>query len=90
MSWPRYQRAPGSKSDFIEEPRVSGSVGLMHAKRFGAKLRPAGVARKLGEGTPTQVSPSPSDHSSKVQGQPQNSPRVVSKRNVNIAKLSKP
>ncbi|GBN17450.1 hypothetical protein AVEN_232543-1 [Araneus ventricosus] len=48
-----------------------------------------GVAWKFGEGVPAQVSSLSSDHGSKLRGPSQNSPRVASKRDVNIAKLNK-
>ncbi|GBM91228.1 hypothetical protein AVEN_31637-1 [Araneus ventricosus] len=48
-----------------------------------------GVMRKLGEGVPTQVSSSSSDRGSKLRGPSQNSPRVASKRDVNITKTEK-
>ncbi|GBO00774.1 hypothetical protein AVEN_110770-1 [Araneus ventricosus] len=63
--------------------------GLLHAKSYVvAKRPPAGVAWKLREGAPTQVSCSSSDRGSKLRGPSQNSPRVASKRDVNIAKLN--
>ncbi|GBN72378.1 hypothetical protein AVEN_76571-1 [Araneus ventricosus] len=51
-----------------------------------AKRPPAGVAWKFGEGVPAQVSSSSSDRDSKLRGPSQNSPRVASKRDVNITK----
>ncbi|GBN67711.1 hypothetical protein AVEN_134088-1 [Araneus ventricosus] len=63
--------------------------GLLHAKsHVVAKRLPVGVAWKFGEGVPAQVSPSSSDCGSKLRGPSQNSPRVASKRDVNIAKLN--
>ncbi|GBN32152.1 hypothetical protein AVEN_136391-1, partial [Araneus ventricosus] len=50
--------------------------------------REAGVVRKFGEEVPAQVSSSSSDRGSKIRGPSQNSPRVASKRNVTITKLS--
>ncbi|GBL79053.1 hypothetical protein AVEN_48999-1 [Araneus ventricosus] len=47
---------------------------------------PVGVAWKLGEEVPAQVSSSLSDRGSKLRGPSQNSPRVASKRDVNITK----
>ncbi|GBL95307.1 hypothetical protein AVEN_166478-1, partial [Araneus ventricosus] len=46
---------------------------------------PFGVARKLGEGVPAQASSSSSDRGSKLRGPSLNSPRVASKRDVNIS-----
>ncbi|GBM29887.1 hypothetical protein AVEN_246451-1 [Araneus ventricosus] len=58
--------------------------GLLHAKSYVVAERPpAGVAWKLGEGVPAQVSSS--DRGSKLRGPSQNSPRVASKRDVNIS-----
>ncbi|GBM35990.1 hypothetical protein AVEN_78087-1 [Araneus ventricosus] len=57
--------------------------GLLHAKPYvSAKRPPVGVAYKLGEGVPAQVSSS--DRGPKLRGPSQNSPRVASKRDVNI------
>ncbi|GBN52782.1 hypothetical protein AVEN_74879-1 [Araneus ventricosus] len=71
--------------------RVAGSLkfrpvwGLLHAKSYVVSKRPAiGVARKFGEGVPAQVSSSSSDRGSKLRGPCLNSPRVASKRDVNI------
>ncbi|GBL95437.1 hypothetical protein AVEN_154829-1 [Araneus ventricosus] len=47
----------------------------------------SGMVRMFGEGVPTQVSSSSPDSGSKLRGPSQNSPRVVSKRDVNITKL---
>ncbi|GBM28655.1 hypothetical protein AVEN_629-1 [Araneus ventricosus] len=44
------------------------------------------VAWKFGEGVPAQVSSSSSDRGSKLRGPSQNSPRVASKRDINITK----
>ncbi|GBM17255.1 hypothetical protein AVEN_223794-1 [Araneus ventricosus] len=61
---------------------------LLHAKSYVvAKRPPVGVAWKFSEGVPAQVSSSSSDRGSKLQGPSQNSPRVASKRGVNITKL---
>ncbi|GBM92309.1 hypothetical protein AVEN_35045-1 [Araneus ventricosus] len=63
--------------------------GLLHAKSYVvAKHPPVGVARKLGEGVPNQMSCSSSDRGSKFRGPSQNSSRVASKRAINITKLS--
>ncbi|GBN40174.1 hypothetical protein AVEN_159704-1 [Araneus ventricosus] len=62
--------------------------GLLYAKSYVvAKRPPVGVAWKLGEGVSAQVSSSSSDRGSKLRGLSQNSPRVASKRDVNITKL---
>ncbi|GBM55721.1 hypothetical protein AVEN_196616-1 [Araneus ventricosus] len=63
--------------------------GLLHVKSYvEAKRPPVGVAWKFGEGVPVQVSSSSSDRGSKLRGPFQNSPRVDSKRYVNIIKLN--
>ncbi|GBN65780.1 hypothetical protein AVEN_17838-1 [Araneus ventricosus] len=63
--------------------------GPLHAKSYvAAKRSPAAVARKFGEGVPAQVSSSSSDRGSNLRGPSQNSPRVASKRDVNITKLN--
>ncbi|GBN32414.1 hypothetical protein AVEN_169509-1 [Araneus ventricosus] len=63
-------------------------LGLLHVKSYvGIKRPSAGVVWKFGEGIPAQVSSSSSDRSSKLRGSSQNSPRVASKRDVNITKL---
>ncbi|GBM27919.1 hypothetical protein AVEN_146145-1 [Araneus ventricosus] len=56
-------RPEGSKPDSNEDRRV---WGLLHAKSYVvAKRPPVGVARKFGEGVPTQVSSSSSARGSK-------------------------
>ncbi|GBN99745.1 hypothetical protein AVEN_45548-1 [Araneus ventricosus] len=63
--------------------------GLLRAKSYvAAKRPPVGVVRNFGEGVPAQVSSSSSDRGSKLRGSSQNSPRVASKRHVNITKLN--
>ncbi|GBO11827.1 hypothetical protein AVEN_224339-1 [Araneus ventricosus] len=63
--------------------------GLLHAKSYVlAKRPPVVVVLKFGEGVPAQVSSSSSDRGSKLRGPSQNSPRVASKRDVNITKLN--
>ncbi|GBM02392.1 hypothetical protein AVEN_138491-1 [Araneus ventricosus] len=44
------------------------------------------MVRNFGEVVPTQISSSSSDRSSELRGSSQNSPRVASKRNINITK----
>nr|GBM71797.1 hypothetical protein AVEN_84168-1 [Araneus ventricosus] len=68
------------------ETRFHRSVwGLLHAKSYVvAKRPPAGVAWKLGEGVSAQASSSSSDRGSKLRGPSQTSPRVASKRDVNV------
>ncbi|GBL84160.1 Polyadenylate-binding protein [Araneus ventricosus] len=79
------RRVTGSKPDSTEDPRA----GLLHAKSYAvAKHTPAGVAWKLGEGMPAQASSPSSDRGSKLRGPFHNSPRVASKRDVNITKLA--
>ncbi|GBM71081.1 hypothetical protein AVEN_103534-1, partial [Araneus ventricosus] len=78
----RDRRAAGSKPDSTED---TSCMDLVHAKSYVvAKRPPVGVARMLGEGVPAQVSSSLSDQGSKLRGPSLNSPRVASKRNVNI------
>ncbi|GBO02309.1 hypothetical protein AVEN_163733-1 [Araneus ventricosus] len=63
--------------------------GLLHAKSYVvAKHHPAGVVWKFGERALAQVSSSSSGSGSKLRGPSQNSPRVASKRDVNITKLN--
>ncbi|GBL85800.1 hypothetical protein AVEN_63142-1 [Araneus ventricosus] len=67
----------------------SQSLGLLLGKPIQRPERPpAGAVRKCGDGVPAQVSSSSSDRGSKLRGQSQNSPRVASKRDVNITKLN--
>ncbi|GBM06296.1 hypothetical protein AVEN_208981-1 [Araneus ventricosus] len=73
------------------------SIEHIHPKLFTGSVRPrwpsvvkrppVGVAWKFEEGVPAQVSSSSSDRGSKLRGPSQNSPRVASKRDVNITKL---
>ncbi|GBM67802.1 hypothetical protein AVEN_216250-1 [Araneus ventricosus] len=58
-------------------------VGVLRVKSH-AKRPPACVVLKFGEAVPAQVSPSPFVCGSKLRGKSQNSPRVASKRDVNI------
>ncbi|GBL72126.1 hypothetical protein AVEN_115130-1 [Araneus ventricosus] len=61
--------------------------GLVHVKSYiVVKRPPVGMAWKFGEGVPAQVSFSSSDRGSKLGGPSQNSPRVASKRDVNVTK----
>ncbi|GBM48738.1 hypothetical protein AVEN_193435-1 [Araneus ventricosus] len=63
--------------------------GLLHVKSYVvAKRPPADVVRKFGEGMSAQVLPSPSGRGSNLRSRSQNSPRVASKRDVNITKLN--
>ncbi|GBM79067.1 hypothetical protein AVEN_86078-1 [Araneus ventricosus] len=57
-------------------------------ENLGAKRPPIGVVRKFGDGVPAQVSSSSSDRGPKLRCQSQESPRVASKRGVNITKLN--
>ncbi|GBL83992.1 hypothetical protein AVEN_23495-1 [Araneus ventricosus] len=64
--------------------------GLLHVKSYVVVKRPpVGVAWNFGEGVPAQVSSSSSDRGSKLRGPFQYSPRVASKRDVNITKTKK-
>ncbi|GBL97333.1 hypothetical protein AVEN_170458-1 [Araneus ventricosus] len=67
----RDRRALGSKPYSTEDPLC---------------ILPVGVAWKFGDGVPAQASSSSSDRGSKLRGPSQNSPRVASKRDVNITK----
>ncbi|GBN70335.1 hypothetical protein AVEN_217677-1 [Araneus ventricosus] len=59
-------------------PKVRRVWGLLHAKSYlVAKFPPVGVARKLGEGVPAQVSSLSSDGGSKLREPTPNSPRVA-------------
>ncbi|GBN75772.1 hypothetical protein AVEN_259211-1, partial [Araneus ventricosus] len=49
---------------------------------------PVGVMRKFGERLPSQVSSSSSDSGSKLRDPFHNIPRVASKRDVNVIKLT--
>ncbi|GBL72603.1 hypothetical protein AVEN_127866-1 [Araneus ventricosus] len=61
--------------------------GLLHVKSYVVAKRPlVGVAWKFGEGVTAQVSSSSPDRGSKLRGPSENSPRVASKRDVNITK----
>ncbi|GBO07697.1 hypothetical protein AVEN_188489-1, partial [Araneus ventricosus] len=72
----------GSKHDSTEDLPV---WGLLHTKSYiVAKLPPIGAARKFGEGLPARVTSTSSDCGSKLRGPSLNSPRVGSKRDVNI------
>ncbi|GBM11675.1 hypothetical protein AVEN_16975-1 [Araneus ventricosus] len=58
-------------------PKIRRVWGLLHVKSWRGCLE---------RGVPAQVSSSSSDLGSKLRGPPQNSPRVDSKLDVNIAK----
>ncbi|GBO20175.1 hypothetical protein AVEN_140997-1 [Araneus ventricosus] len=73
----RDRKALGSKSDSTEDP----SWCTPWVKRLLAS-----VLREL----PAQVSSSSSDHGSKLGSPSQHSPRVASKRGVNMTKLNRP
>ncbi|GBM71419.1 hypothetical protein AVEN_185725-1 [Araneus ventricosus] len=76
-SRPQGRKVPGSKPDSTEEPP---------RKRVWCTLNPS---RPFGERRATaQVSSSSSDRGSKVRGPSQNSPRVASKPDVVVTKLS--
>ncbi|GBN33061.1 hypothetical protein AVEN_52113-1 [Araneus ventricosus] len=58
---------------------------LNHTQGVGDKSAPAGVVGKFGgKGMSTQVSSSSSDRCSKSRGSSKNSPRVASKRDINV------
>ncbi|GBO35715.1 hypothetical protein AVEN_192177-1 [Araneus ventricosus] len=73
-----------SKSDSTEDPLV---WGLLHVISYVVAKRPS-VCVEVWRGVSAQVSSSSSDHRSKFRGPSQNSPRVASKRDVNITKLT--
>ncbi|GBN19525.1 hypothetical protein AVEN_76265-1 [Araneus ventricosus] len=74
------------ETDSTEDPPC---MGPLHAKSYvETKRPPADVGRKFGEWMPAQVPSSSSDRGSKLRGLSQNSPRVASKRDVNITKLN--
>ncbi|GBM56874.1 hypothetical protein AVEN_270441-1, partial [Araneus ventricosus] len=82
----RDRRVADLKPDSTEAPPCTD---LLHAKSYVvAKRPPAGVARNFGEGVTAQVSFSSSDRGSKLRGPYLNSPRVASKRDVNITNLT--
>ncbi|GBM40914.1 hypothetical protein AVEN_234048-1 [Araneus ventricosus] len=65
--------------------KIRREWGPLHAKSYVvAKRPPVGVTRKFGEGVPAQASSSSSDRGSKLRGPSLNSPRVASKRDVNL------
>ncbi|GBL90957.1 hypothetical protein AVEN_203811-1, partial [Araneus ventricosus] len=81
-SRPRDRRSAGSKDDSAED---SPCMGLLHAKSYVVTKRtPVGVARKFGGEVPAQASSLSSDRGSKLRGPSLNSPRVASKRDVNL------
>ncbi|GBN94757.1 hypothetical protein AVEN_92672-1 [Araneus ventricosus] len=79
---------PGIRGSQVRNPippKFHRALGLLHAKSYAATKRPpVGVARKLEEGAPSQVSSSSSDRRSKLLGPSLNSPRVTSKRDINL------
>ncbi|GBO12627.1 hypothetical protein AVEN_168487-1 [Araneus ventricosus] len=77
------RRVTCSKPDSTEDPSCVGFV-VRKIMRRGTKHPPVAVVRKFGEEVTAQVSSSSSDRGSKLRGQSQNSPRVDSKRDVNI------
>ncbi|GBM01308.1 hypothetical protein AVEN_170356-1 [Araneus ventricosus] len=91
--WPSGKvSASGPESFHVGNPiplNIRRVLGLFRAKSYvGVKRPPSGVALKFGEGVPAQVSSLPSDRGSQLRGPSQNSPRVASKRDVNIPKLN--
>ncbi|GBN65927.1 hypothetical protein AVEN_154209-1 [Araneus ventricosus] len=75
----RGQRVPDSKPDSIQE---------LPCKRVWCTINPSepnALPRVLRERLERWVSPSSSDHGSKLRGPSQNSPRVAAKCNVNIS-----
>ncbi|GBM84883.1 hypothetical protein AVEN_49930-1 [Araneus ventricosus] len=82
-SWPK-----GSRLETRFHPGSAVHVGPLHLKAYiGTKRSTVGMVRKLGERVPAQALSSSSDRGSKLRGPSQNSPRVVSKRVINITKL---
>ncbi|GBM65392.1 hypothetical protein AVEN_232322-1 [Araneus ventricosus] len=81
------RRVLGSKPDSTEDlPCMWACCTLNHT--YGVNRPTAGVVRKFGEGMPVQMSSSSADLGSKLRGSSQNSPRVASKRDINITKLT--
>ncbi|GBN24777.1 hypothetical protein AVEN_11509-1 [Araneus ventricosus] len=78
------RRVPVSKPDSTEDPLVWGPL---HVISYVVAKRPS-ICMEVWRGVPAQVSSSHSDHRSKFRGPSQNSPRVASKRDVNITKLT--
>ncbi|GBN14357.1 hypothetical protein AVEN_36723-1 [Araneus ventricosus] len=76
------RRVPGSKPDSTEDPPCMGPVARQVIR--SCQTPTVGVAWKLGERVPAQVSSSSSDCGSKLRGPSQNNPRVASKRDFNI------
>ncbi|GBN90533.1 hypothetical protein AVEN_209697-1 [Araneus ventricosus] len=94
VRWPRWPSGKvsalgpvGSRFRNLIPLKTRRIWGLLHAKSYAvAKRPPVGVARKCGEGVPTQASSSSSDRGSRLRGPSQNGLRVASKRDVNITK----
>ncbi|GBN72203.1 hypothetical protein AVEN_148277-1 [Araneus ventricosus] len=87
--WPRGKVSTsgpkGRRLDTRFHRRSAVYGACCHAKSYAvAKRSPVGVARKFGEGVPAQVSTSSSDRSSELRGPSLNSPRVASKRDVDV------
>ncbi|GBN91544.1 hypothetical protein AVEN_161668-1, partial [Araneus ventricosus] len=81
------RRVLGSKADSNEDPPCMWAYCTLNYTK-GAKRPPSGVVRNLDEEAPAQASSWSSDHGSKLRGSTQNSPRVASKLDVNIPKLT--
>ncbi|GBM69915.1 hypothetical protein AVEN_96430-1, partial [Araneus ventricosus] len=82
MSLPQDRRIPGSKADSTEDSpckRIWCKLDLTSC----VKHPPAGVVRKLGEGSASSDVVLSYNRDSNLQGFSQNSPRVASKRDVN-------
>ncbi|GBN23758.1 hypothetical protein AVEN_25709-1 [Araneus ventricosus] len=83
---PGSRRVPGSKPDSTEDPSF---ISLLHVKSYGGdQTSSRWCGAEVWRGVPAQVLSSSPDHGSKSLGPSQNSPRVASKWDVNIAKLN--
>ncbi|GBM76368.1 hypothetical protein AVEN_165972-1 [Araneus ventricosus] len=81
--------SPNSKPDSIEDPScIVYWICFTLSHTYEVKRPPPSAVRKLDKGVPAQVSSSSSDRCSKLQSPSQNSPRVASKRDVNLSKLN--
>ncbi|GBN69088.1 hypothetical protein AVEN_14428-1 [Araneus ventricosus] len=87
-SWWHSGKVSGPRGSQVGNPiplKIRYVWGLLHAKSYVVAKHPTvGVVRKFGEGVPAKVSSLSSDCGSKLRGLSLNSPRVASKRDVNI------
>ncbi|GBM58564.1 hypothetical protein AVEN_74802-1 [Araneus ventricosus] len=83
------RRVPGSKPDSTEDPPYMKPVACQIIRSGQPPSRWCDVEGWRGEG-PAQASSSSSHSGSKLRVPSQNSPRVASKRDVNVTKTKKP